>query len=292
MAYLPEVRGAVDAANSSTAPLGVGATFTGSFVDVALYDSISVIIEGTSASVAPGTLHMQFSQNGTTVDRDIVIAVTDVAGTPPRTLGVIAQYFRVVYTNGAVAQITFDIQAMQHPGFVRLVSRLDQSVGEDEDVQNVRAFLGGLDVLAAAFKNVSVASSTNSAGTYNALQVASGARPSQLPGRTPIQIVANADTAPTLQYTVTATKTLYITDIVITVENSANTLGRLEVYDALSATGTPVLPIFVPDPGAGSTTVSTVQHTFAEPLAFTIGVFWDEAGGTLTMSGVMLGYEE
>jgi hypothetical protein len=139
MAYLPEVRGTVDAANSSVAPLLASATFTGAFVDITLYDGISVIIEGTSASVAPGTLQMQFSQNGTTVDRDILIAVDDVAGTPPRTLGTVAQYFRVVYVNGAVDQITFDIQTMYHPGFVRLVSRLDQTIATNEDVTNTRA---------------------------------------------------------------------------------------------------------------------------------------------------------
>jgi hypothetical protein len=107
-----------------------------------------------------------------------------------------------------------------------------------------------------------------------------------------VQIVTNAISAPTLEYTVTSGKTLFITDMIVTVENAANALGRLEIYDALTATGTPVLPIFIPDPGAGATTVTTVTHSFVEPMPFTTGVFWDEAAATLTMSGVMLGYEE
>jgi hypothetical protein len=104
--------------------------------------------------------------------------------------------------------------------------------------------------------------------------------------------VTNAITVPTLEYTVTGGKTLYITDLVITVEQSANSLGQLLLRDGTTVAGPIVLPLFVPDPGAGSTSVTTVTHTFEEPLSFSAGVFWDEATGTLTMSGVMLGYEE
>ena len=37
---------------------------------------------------------------------------------------------------------------------------------------------------------------------------------------------------------------------------------------------------------------ATVTHAFTEPLAFSIGVFFDEAASTLVMSGVLIGYEE
>lgn len=293
MAYQPHVRGTVNAANSSAVALGTSATFTGTFVDISLYDGISVLVDGTAGSPAPGTLQMQFSHDGSTVHRSVDITVADVAATPPRTLGTIAQFFRVIYTNGgSVAQSTFDLQTMFHVGFVRLVSRLDSAVGDDEDVQNVRAFLGGLDVLAGAYKNVSMAASTNDSGTYNAIQVATGARPSQLPGRVAVRIVTDAISLSTLEYTVTAGKTLYITDLLVTIEQSANNLGQLLVRDGTTVAGPIVLPFFVADPGAGSTSVTTVTHSFVEPLEFTAGVFWEEANGTLTMSGVMLGYEE
>jgi hypothetical protein len=139
---------------------------------------------------------------------------------------------------------------------------------------------------------VSVASTTNDAGTYQNLQVVSGARPSQLPGRAAVRIVTDAITAPTLEYTVTAGKTLYVTDIMITVENTANALGQLLIRDGTTVAGAIVLPIFIADPGAGSSAVGTLHHSFVEPLAFTEGVFYDEATGTLTMSGTLIGYEE
>ena len=80
--------------------------------------------------------------------------------------------------------------------------------------------------------------------------------------------------------------------MIVTVEQSANNLGQLLIRDGLTVAGPIVLPIFVPDPGAGSSTVTTVSHTFAEALPFTAGVFYDEATGTLTMSGTLIGYEE
>lgn len=550
MAYQPQVRGKVDAGNTTTVTLGAAGVFTGTWADVTVYEGISVTVDGTAAATAPGTLQMQWSHDGVTVNRSIDISVADVAAAEPRTLGVIAKWFRIVYTNGAQAHTTTDIETMLHTGQVTLISRLNQIIPENIDVSNVRAInaaqdpdgeyfnsvqsgvssqnstttpLGAAGVFTGAWRNtrgfhgvsvvvdgtsasaapgtlelqwsndgtniiaqstvalpdlisstqllgviakffrlvytngavahttftihtmfhtqeivpvqpaaeqifqttdnlgaagvydsgvidlrgytqvdtrivadqdgtltirwysdeagtdevrtltipysaangfqlfsapaftpfnryiytngatpqgdffleqknlrtalspqilgvtsfiaggmvtqlnrsiivgadasggynnVSVAPTTNSAGTFQNLQVVSGARPSQLPGRTAVRITVNNETAPTLAYTVTAGKTLYITDVLITVENAANTLGQLEVYDALTATGTPILPVFIPDPGAGSTTVSTVQHTFSEPLEFGTGVFWDEAAGTLTMSGLMLGYEE
>jgi hypothetical protein len=293
MAYQPHVQGTVDAGNSTSATLPALGVFTGIWREITTFDGISVLVDGTAASAAPGSLLMQFSHDGVTVHRSIPITVDDIAATPPRTLGVIAQFFRIVYNNGAVAHTATDIQTMLHAGFVQLVSRLDSVVGDDEDVRNVRAFIGGLDVLASTYENVSVAESTNVAGTYHSLQVASGARPSQLPGRTAVTVLADNETAPALLYTVTSGKTYYVTDIVLTIANSGTVTGRLEIYDALSATGSPILPINAADPGSGGDdTLTTITHTFSEPLPFLVGVFFDEAASVLTMSGILIGYEE
>jgi len=262
---------------------------------VSVWDGISVLVDGTAASPAPGTLKMQFSHDGATIHRSINIAVEDVAATPPRTLGTVARYFRIEYVNASVAHTTLDIQTMTHAGFIRLVSRLDQAVGDDEDVQNVRAFIGGKDVLADEFQNVSVATSTNVAGTYRSLSVASGARPSQLPGRTAVRIVVNHATAPVNVFVPTTGKTLYITDILLAVSNGSGAApGSLDIYDdAGTATSTLVLPLNIADPGSGGDeSISILQLSFAEPLSFVSGVFFNEAAGTLNMAGVLLGYEE
>ena len=143
------------------------------------------------------------------------------------------------------------------------------------------------------FGNVSVTDTVNDAGSYRNLNVVSGARPSQLPGRLPVKILADNAAAPTLLYTVTAGKTLYITDILLTIVNEGSATGRLEIYDALTAVGLPSLPINAADPGSGGdSTLTTVTMSFIEPLEFTTGVYFDEAASTLIMSGIMNGYEE
>jgi len=147
--------------------------------------------------------------------------------------------------------------------------------------------------VAGTFNNVSVVPTTNTSGTTQNLQVVSGARPSQLSGRTAVTVLSDNETAPTLLYTVTALKKLYITDILLTLVNSGTVTGRLEIYDALTAVGAPILPINAADPGSGGDdTLTTFTHTFAEPMEFSTGVYFDEAAGTLIMSGVLIGYEE
>ena len=135
MAYSPAVRSTVNADNSTTTPLGPTVTYIGTWADVEVWNSISVLISGTAVGAANGTLTMQFSHDGATVARAITVNVADVADASPRTLGTIARYFRVRYDNGAKAQTTFSLQTMFHSSQVNLVSRLDQDLTGMDDVQ-------------------------------------------------------------------------------------------------------------------------------------------------------------
>lgn len=137
-------RGAFGTTNTTHADTDtVTAAFVGVWADVKNYGGVSVSVDGTAGAAAPGTLRMQFSHDGTTVHRSIVISIADIASAAPRTLGVITQYFRVVYENGSVAQTTFTVQAMFHEQQVGLVSRLNQNISDDSDVTNVRAIVAG-----------------------------------------------------------------------------------------------------------------------------------------------------
>jgi hypothetical protein len=118
--------------------------------------------------------------------------------------------------------------------------------------------------------------------------------PSQLAGRTSVKIVADT-TAPSLEYTVTPGKTFYVSDILLTIENSdQNNSGRLELYDSLvSPTVEPlIVPFNIPESTASETSISIISHTFKEPVLFSSGVWFEEAAGTLTMTGIINGYEE
>ena len=138
-AYQNQVVSGVDDGNSSDATLGISAVFTGVWQDLSGYHGISVLVDGTSAGTADGVLQMQFSHDGSTVHRDISVPYTDVTAAAPKTLGVVAQYFRVIYTNGTTATTSFDLQTMLHTTQVSLVSRLSGTMSDNTDVTDTRS---------------------------------------------------------------------------------------------------------------------------------------------------------
>jgi hypothetical protein len=289
MAYQP-AEPAAEQVFQTTANLGAAAVFDSGVIDLRGWTQVDTRI----VSDQDGTITIRWYSDAAGLDevRLLTIPYSAADGFQLFSAPAFTPFNRYVYTNGATPQGDFFFETkLLHTSLSPQILGVGSFIAGGMVTQLNRSILVGADS-GGAYNNVSVAPTTNAAGTFQNLQVVSGARPSQLPGRTPIQIVTNAITAPTLQYTVTGGKVLYITDLVVTVEQSANSLGQLLIRDGLTVAGAIVLPLFVPDPGAGSTTVSTISHAFAEPLPFSSGVFWDEATGTLTMSGVMLGYEE
>lgn len=152
--YINNSASGVDNGNSSSTNLTAATSlvFTGTWLDISNYVGISVLVEGAASGTVAGTLQMQFSHDGVNVHRDVTVNDVDVENTQPRTLGVIAQYFRVIYT--AASDLTaFDIQTMLHMQQVQLVSRLNQSLTGTEDVTNVRSIMTGVD-LNGVYQNV------------------------------------------------------------------------------------------------------------------------------------------
>ena len=141
--YNNSVGSGVDDNNSSTLALGISGSFTGTWSNVSGYHGITVLVDGTSAGTADGTLLMQFSHDGVTINRSISVTVSDVTAAAPRTLGVVAKYFRVIYNNGTTATTTFDLQTMFHTSQVTLISRLNQPVDPSVDVTYVRSINTG-----------------------------------------------------------------------------------------------------------------------------------------------------
>lgn len=98
-------------ANSSAVPLGVGATFTGAWVDVS---SLGSIIVNAFANVASGTNGLVIQQSSDGVNADFTDSYTVPAGAPgiKVIIPVQAKFARVVYTNGGTLQTTFRMQAL------------------------------------------------------------------------------------------------------------------------------------------------------------------------------------
>ena len=289
MAYQP-AEDASFQAYVTTANLGIAGVYSSGVLDLQSFTQVDTHVVSDVDGVI--TVHWYSDAAGTDEVRLLTIPYSAANGFNLLSAPAFTPYVEYVYTNGAVAQTDFFFETK----FLRVplspqILGLTAFIAGGMVAQLNRSILVGTDS-AGAYNNVSVAPVTNTTGTTQNLQVVSGARPSQLPGRTAVRIVTDAIIVPTLEYTVTAGKTLYITDMVVTVENSANALGQLLIRDGTTVAGAIVLPIFIPDPGAGSSTVTTLSHTFAEALAFTTGVFYDEATGTLVMSGTLIGYEE
>ena len=272
-------------------PLVAGGVFNSGMLDASGKTQVQTEINSNK----DGTIDIEFCEDaaGTNIIRSLSIPYVAADGYQFFAAPAFVNFIRYKFTNTSVDTNTiYYTTKFLTTGLSPQLLTTNAFIASAMVATLSRSILTGQDS-SGAFKNVSVVETTNSAGTTQNLQVVNGARPSQLAGRTPVSVLADNITAPSLLYTVTALKTLYITDILLTIVNSGSVTGQLEIYDALSAVGTPILPINAADPGSGGDdTLTTFTHTFAEPMAFSTGIYFDEIGSALTMSGTLIGYEE
>jgi len=102
------LRGHVCTNCSTTTPLSAGATFTGVAEDILDYGGIAVFVTSDVASATDG-LQIQYSKDGSTnwrtAETYTVLANAQKWFTPPA----FGAYLRVVYTNGAADQTSFEL---------------------------------------------------------------------------------------------------------------------------------------------------------------------------------------
>ena len=282
----------------TTDDLVTGATFSSDVIDAQGYTQVQTHI----VSDQDGTLGFKFCStsdcSGTTVGADGVERYLSVPYTSSNGFQLFAApaftpYVQYTFENtgtGTTTQLFYETKLL-----TKALS--GQLLGLDAFISPAMVANLGRNVIAgevgSTFKNVNVAETTNDDGTYHNLHVVSGARPSQLPGRTPVKIVLDISNTDTLTYTVTAGKTFYVTDLNIFIENSANGIaGRLNMVDSTGTTTPIVYPMVLADPGNKVTESLVNSHTFTEPLEFDTGVYVDIVAGTLEVVGVLNGYEE
>lgn len=130
----------VGANNSSTTPLGSGATFTGTGELIDGYQEITVNLAG-APTTAPGTVFMEFSPDN--VNWDVSIPVPTTLSTfIPVALRIVLPYFRVRYVNGATVQTQMRLTTIFHYVSSKTLTRLPfQSITPTEPVENVRAIV-------------------------------------------------------------------------------------------------------------------------------------------------------
>lgn len=140
----------VDPNNTTSALLGGSATFTGQWTSTLNYPQVEVSLFADQAA----TLQVQFSNDGATAIHTHTYTV--VAGTG-KTVDVTPHgaYYRLVYTNGAVAQGSFTMRAtlkpVPSPGSV---VELSDTPASSDDALLVKAGIFGAAVDGSGFKNV------------------------------------------------------------------------------------------------------------------------------------------
>jgi len=133
----------ISTANSTTTPLGIGRTFTGTAEDATKYGTISVFIFSNVASATDG-FKIQYSIDGTNWDDDDTYTIPANNG-KFFTFSPEARYFRIYYTNGSVAQTTFRLQVVLKARHTKPSShRIDDIIEENSDAELVRAVISDL----------------------------------------------------------------------------------------------------------------------------------------------------
>ena len=128
--------------NSTSTPLGSSAVYTGSWYDAAIYSNASVTIFTDQASATNG-FQIQHSSDGTNVDDSDTFTIPASDGRQ-FSFPLPGRYFRIVYTNGSVAQTIFRLQTKLHavrpkPSFFRV----SDTFNDQQDVELVKSVQAG-----------------------------------------------------------------------------------------------------------------------------------------------------
>jgi hypothetical protein len=132
--------------NSTNAPLLAGGVFTGAWVDASQYSCISWTINADVDS-APQGLALQFSADGSTIIRQSAVAFTGSANGVFFSFPVHAEFFRIVYTNGPIAQTRFILDVQLHEEYNGLAAvPLDIALSDKSSATAVKAVIAGKSV--------------------------------------------------------------------------------------------------------------------------------------------------
>lgn len=136
--------GLVSTANSTSANLGAGAVFTGTAEDISQYQTIKIQVFSSHVSATDG-LSMQSSTDGTNWDRIDTYSIPAATG-KEFMADVGAQFFRLVYTNGATLTTSLRIQTIYHKAAARGSSvRPQDARTNDNDMSEVISYLSGFN---------------------------------------------------------------------------------------------------------------------------------------------------
>ena len=151
--------GVIDPNNTSVVALGGAAVFTGTGTDVLIYGSVSIFVFADQNSATDG-LSIELSSDGTNwdiQDQHSIIANQAEVFILPRG----SQFFRVVYTNGGVAQGAFRLESILNPwGVSGEIEELDVDIDAKDLALTTRSIIAG-ETPGGTFTNVQVSAGGN-----------------------------------------------------------------------------------------------------------------------------------
>lgn len=151
----------IDINNTTNIPLGIGGVFTGVGTDVSSFNSVTIQLFADVDSATDG-MCFQFSTDNInwddSNDYNLDVSVSNVRRFQ---FPVTAQYFRVKYENGNVAQTEFRVQTILHNSDVLTsIHRLDTGLTNDRSVTVTKSVIAGeTSAGGGAFVNVKVSPS-------------------------------------------------------------------------------------------------------------------------------------
>lgn len=290
MSYTPPLDAEVTAFLTTT-PLGIGGTFMSPIIDVDGFSQVQTEILASH----DGTISINFCSDNACLDviRSLNIPYLAADGYQFFAAPAFGNFIEYSFANTSgsaqsdfyyttkILTTSLSPQLLTTGAFIApaMVATLGRNIIVGQDTSGV-------------FGNVSITNTSNDAGDYKNLNVVSGARPSQLSGRVKVSEVIDTS-ASVLQRTITTGKTFFITDIILTVDNTDNaSTGRINLRDGLTVAGTLILPLLIAESPVNESVVTVITHTFLEPIEFSTGLFIEESAGILLATGVIIGYEE
>jgi hypothetical protein len=126
-------------ANSTNTPLGIGGVFTGTAEDITRFAEVRVSVFADQVSATDG-FKMEQSTDG--VNWDVSDSYTIPASTTKSFgVGCVSNYFRMLYTNGGVAQGAFRMQVTYHASLTKASSvRMQDGRSNENDFEEVAAY--------------------------------------------------------------------------------------------------------------------------------------------------------
>lgn len=275
--------------NSSNTPLGSGGVFTGTVISTLGFVAASVAVKSNQNSASMGIVFSFYADLlGTRLLKTAVFTYGSAPnGTAFQVPAISGPYMRVSYTNGAVAQSTFELlttlSVTAPPSDVLSISETINA--------NTAAQITKSSIVGQQENGVYANSKLSNSGSQ---MVAIADRPDEVRGRTAVIIPVNRTTVSaaaggSVLYTVTGGKVLYVSAFIFTTLNDDAAIGEWRLRDSTTVKSAFLMAQrTLGNPVAAS----APSPTLPQPIRFATNVNAILITGTIFLSGFLIGYEE